>query len=122
MQRNEDLMLTTIMKCVAVATLLAGMSWHVSSDFRTYLSFIVTAAAVFVMVQAIILRKYAWAISFLAVVCLFNPLQPVGFSSPVLIALEVISAGLFAVSLYTVRTKPRMTIASITEAGPTESL
>ncbi len=116
-------MLTIIMKSVAVATLLAGVFLRLPPNLRDYVGFVVTAAAVFVLIQAVILRKYVWAGAFLGVVCIFNPLQPVGFSLTTLAVLEVMSACLFAISLYSVRTRPRMTIASITEASPrTESL
>jgi hypothetical protein len=116
-------MLTTIMKYVAIAALLTGMFWHLPPNLRSYLDFVITAAAVFVLVQAVTFRKYAWAAIFVLVACVFNPVQPIGFSFSVLVAVQVISATLFAVSLVTLRTKPRMTIASIIQANPrTQSL
>ena len=116
-------MLTTIMKYVAIATLLTGMFWRLPPNLRSYLDFVITAAAVFVLVQAVSFRKYAWAAIFVLVACVFNPVQPIGFSFSVLIALQVISATLFAVSLVALRTSPRMTIASIIQANPrTQSL
>jgi hypothetical protein len=116
-------MLTTIMKYVAIATLLMGMFWRLPPNLRSYLDFVITAAAVFVLVQAVHFRKYAWAVAFLVMACVFNPVQPIGFSFSVLVALQVISATLFAVSLIALRTNPRMTIASIIQANPrTESL
>ncbi|PYX16720.1 MAG: hypothetical protein DMG87_16995 [Acidobacteria bacterium] len=117
-------MLTTIMKYVAIATLLVGMFWwRIPANLRTYLDFAITAGAVFVLVQALNLRKYWWVAGFVGITCLFNPIQPIGFSFETLVALQVMSAALFAVSLQLLRTSPRMTIASITEANPrTESL
>jgi hypothetical protein len=115
-------MLTTILKYVAMAALLTGMFW-LPANLRSYLDFVITAAAVLVLVQAVNFRKYAWAAIFVLVACVFNPVQPIGFSFSVLVALRVISATLFAVSLVAVRTSPRMTIASITQANPrTQSL
>ncbi len=116
-------MLTTIMKYVAIAILLVGMFWRMPPNLRSYLDFVVTAGAIFVLVQAASLRKYRWAAAFVAITCLFNPIRPVGFSFEVLVALQIMSADLFAVSLQLLRTSPRMTITSITEANPrTESL
>jgi hypothetical protein len=116
-------MLTTIMKYVAITTLLAGMFWRMPLNLRSYLDFVITAAAVFVLVQAVQFRKYAWAAVFLVVACVFNPVEPIAFSFSVLVGLQVISAALFAVSLVTLRMNPRMTIASIIQAHPrTESL
>ena len=116
-------MLTTIMKYVAMAALLTGMFWRLPPNLRSYLDFVITAAAMFVLVRAVNFGKYAWAAAFLVVACVFNPIQPIGFSFSILVALQVISAALFAVSLVLLRTKPRMTIASIIQANPrTESL
>jgi len=116
-------MLTTVMKYVAIATLVTGMFWRLPPNLRSYLDFVITAAAVFVLVQAVSFRKYAWAAIFVLVACVFNPVQPIGFSFSALLALQVISATLFGVSLVAVRTSPRMTIASIIQANPrTESL
>jgi hypothetical protein len=116
-------MLTTIMKYVAIATLLTGIFWRLAPNLRSYLDFVITAAAVFVLLQAVNFRKYAWAAIFVLVACIFNPVQPIGFSFSVLVALQVISATLFAVSLVALRTAPRMTIASIIQANPrTQSL
>jgi hypothetical protein len=116
-------MLTTIMKYTAISALLIGIFWHPPANLRSYLDFVIAGAAVFVVVQAFNLRKYVWAAVFLAIACVFNPVYLFGFSFAVLIALQVMSAALFAVSLQMVRTSPRMTIDSITEANPrTESL
>jgi hypothetical protein len=116
-------MLTTIMKYVAIATLLVGIVWRVSPNLRSYLDFVIVAGAIFVLVQAASLRRYWWLVAFLSIACLFNPIQPVGFSFEVLFALQVMSAAVFAVSLHLLRTNPRLTIASITEAVPrSESL
>src|SRR5437016_7690402 len=115
-------MLTTIIKYVAIATLLVGMFWwRIPGNLRTYLDFAITAGAVFVLVQALNLRKYWWVAAFVGITCLFNPIQPVGFSFETLVALQIMSAALFAVSLQLLRTSPRMTIASITEANPEPS-
>jgi hypothetical protein len=116
-------MLTSIMKYVAIVVLVVSTFWYLPANLRSYPDFVITGAAVFALVQAVNLRKYAWGAAFVAVACVFNPIHPIGFSSAVLVAIKVISAALFAVSLQVLRTSPRMTIASITDANPrTESL
>lgn len=116
-------MLTTIMKYVVIATSIAGTFWRPAPDPRSYLDFVIAAGGVFVLVQAVSLRKYWWAAVFAAVICLFNPIQPIGLSVGGVMALRLMSAALFAASLLALRSGPRMTIASITEANPqTESL
>src|SRR4051794_15056227 len=116
-------MLTTTMKYVAISALLAGILWQTAPDLRRYLDLVVAAGAVFVLVQAANLHKYWWAAVFVAVVCLFNSIRPITFSFGTLMALQIMTAAVFAVSLQMLKTRPRLTIASITEANPkTESL
>jgi Family of unknown function (DUF6804) len=116
-------MLTTIMKYVAISALLLGIVWEIPVNPRGYLDFVIAAGAVFVLVQAVKLRKYFWVAAFVAVAGVFNPLRPMSFSSSILVALQIMSAALFAVSLHVLQAKPRMTIASITETNPqTEAL
>ena len=116
-------MLTTIMKYVAIATLLAGLFWKFVPHARIYLDFVVAAGAVFVLVQAVNLRKYWWVTGFSAIILLFNPIRPIELSFATTVVLQMLTAAVFAVSLQLLKTSPRLTIASITEANPrTESL
>jgi hypothetical protein len=116
-------MLTSIMKCAAIVALLAGMFWQPSPNLRSYLDFVVAAGAAFVLVQAIQLRKFWWAAVFAVVIVLFNPIQSIAFSFAFMLALQILTAAVFAVSLQVLKTSPRLTIDSITEANPrTESL
>ena len=50
----------TIMKYIAVATLVVGVVWHLTPNLRSYLDFVVAAAAVFVSVQAIFASTCGW--------------------------------------------------------------
>jgi hypothetical protein len=111
------------MKYVAISALLAGMLWQMAPNLRSYLDFVVTAGAVFLLVQAANLHKYWWVAAFVAVIGLFNPIRPIAFSFGTLMILQIMTAAVFAVSLQILKTSPRLTIASITEANPkTESL
>jgi|ERR1051326_226895 hypothetical protein len=116
-------MLTTIMKYVVITALLAGIFWRVTPNLRSYLDFVVAAGAVFVLIQALNLRKYWWMAACVLTVCLFNPFWPIDFSSGTRMGMQLMVAALFAVSLQLLKTSPRLTIASIIEANPrTESL
>jgi hypothetical protein len=116
-------MLTTIMKYVAIVTLLATMFWQMAPNLRSYPDFVIATGAVFVLVQAINLRKYWWAAGFVAILFLFNPVRSLGFSFRTMVALQIMTAAVFAVSVQMLKTSPRMTIASITETNPnTEAL
>src|ERR1044071_2290110 len=111
-------MLTTTMKYIAIGALLASMFWQMAPNLRSDLDFVVAAGAVFVLVQAVNLHKYWWVAVFAVVLCLFNPIRPVAFSFGTLMTLQIMTAAVFAVSLQMLRTRPRLSIASITEANP----
>ena len=110
-------MLTTLMKYLAIVTLLAGIFWIQSPNLRSYLDFVIVAGAAFVFVQAINLHKYWWTAAFVAIVCLFNPVWPINFSFETRVGLQIVTAAVFAVSLQLLKTSPRLTIASITETN-----
>lgn len=116
-------MLTTTMKWAAIAALIIGIFWQSSLDHLSYLNFVITAGAVLAVIQAVGLHKYLWAVAFVAIGCLFNPVFPFGFSFKIMVGLQILSAAVFAGSLKFLHTGPIMTIASITDANPkTESL
>ena len=116
-------MLTTIMKYLALVVLLAGMFWRVTPNLRSYLDFVVSAAAIFVLVQAAKLRDYSWVAAFGAIFLLFNHIRPIPFSFGTMVTLQILTAAIFMISLKMLKMGHRMTIASITEDNPkTESL
>jgi hypothetical protein len=111
-------MFTTIMKYIAILTLLATMFWEMTPNLQSYPDFIIATAAVFVLVQAVSLRKYWWMAAFVTILLLFNPIRSVELPFRTMIALQILTAALFAVSLHMLKSHPRMTTASITEARP----
>jgi hypothetical protein len=111
-------MLTTIMKYIAIVTLLGGIFLQLTPNLRSYLDFVVAAGAVFVAVQAINLRKYLWVGAIVVIFVLFNPFWRIGFSFRTMVALQIMAATVFAVSLQMLKTSPRLTIASVTDTDP----
>jgi hypothetical protein len=116
-------MLTTIMKYAAISVPPAGIFWHPTTNLRSYLDFVVAAASIFVLVQAINLRKYWWMAVFSAIFVLFNPILPIVFSFGTMVPLQIVTATVFAVSVQMLKTTHRLTVASITgDRTRTESL
>ena len=116
-------MLTRIMKWGSIAALVVlAASWP-SADNRTFVAaFVVCAGAFVVLVQATQARKYVWAAVFFAVCLLFNPIAPVSVSRISFLLLDLACLGMFVASL-SLLTKPRLSIASITDRTPgSESL
>jgi hypothetical protein len=118
-------MLTKMMKFVSIAALiLAATFWSHASTFQPALCFIVSLGAILVALQAGRAAKYVWATGFYAVTLLFNPLFPILTPSGSLAFSTVLtSAVLFAASLFALRTRPLLSIPSITDRTPgSESL
>ena len=109
-------MLTKFTKVVAVLALLAGLFSRTAADYRTGLLIVVWGAALVVLAQAFYRSNYFWMGVFLAVACLFNPIRPILLSASLVLILDMSTAILFMISLAALRSRPRLSIASIT--GP----
>jgi hypothetical protein len=116
-------MIPKLMKWIAIASLLLALFWHPFAENRSLLQFAVLAGAVAVMAQAFRARRYLWIGMFLAAAALFNPIRPVPLSPSMFLFLDAITLVLFMVSLRGWETKPKLSIASITDRTPgSESL
>jgi hypothetical protein len=62
--------------------------------------------------------KYVWGVGFLALAVLFNPAAPVPLTHRLFLGLEWFSIGAFLVSLAALRTRPLLSIPSITDRTP----
>ena len=110
-------MFTKSIKWVAIAALVAGVLLHSVSYYGSLLQFVAVAAAVIVLAQAAIMRRYVWMTLFLAAACLLNPIFPVPFSAYLSVLISTFVAFLFFFSLNSLQPKPRLSIASITGSG-----
>ena len=116
-------MLPKLMKWIAITALLLALFWHPFAENRRLLQFAILAGAVAVVVQAFRAGRYLWVGIFLAVVGLFNPIRQVPLSPSMFLFLDAITLVLFMVSLRGLETKPRLSLASITDRTPgSESL
>jgi len=112
---------TKVMKWGSIAALLvlAALNSHSLADYRTILAaLVVFAGAIVVLVQSTSRGKYLWAMAFLAVGVLFNPVLPIMLSRNTFVMLEMVSLVLFAASLAALKRIPRLSIASITGRTP----
>jgi hypothetical protein len=114
-------MSTKIMKWASIAALviLAALNSRSLADYRTVLAaLVVFAGAIVVLVQSTSRGKYLWAMAFLAVGVLFNPVLPIMLPRNTFVMLELVSLVLFAVSLAALNRTPRLSIVSITDRTP----
>jgi hypothetical protein len=98
-------MYTKIMKWVAIAALLGAVAWRSSASYQILLQFAVCAGAILVMVQAGVAGKYLWAVVFIAIGVLFNPIAPVALSSRTFLLLDLACLAMFLVSLTALKTE-----------------
>ncbi|HKN31624.1 MAG TPA: DUF6804 family protein [Terriglobales bacterium] len=116
-------MLAKILKWAAIAVLIGGLFWRPLGGYGILLQFVVSAAAMVVLVQAAGMRQYVWMSLFLLVAGLFNPVLPIGFSKSIFMVVSTLTLVLFFFSLEHLQPKPRLSIASITDRMPgSESL
>lgn len=110
-------MFTKVTKVVAALALLLGLFSHSAADHRKLIFAVVWTAALVVLAQAFHRSSYFWAAVFLAMACLFNPMRPVALPASMGLLLEMAAAILFMIALAVLRSKPRLSIASITAHG-----
>lgn len=116
-------MFTKIIKWSAIAALIGGGFWYSVSSYRLLSQFVVVAAAATVLTQAARMRRYVWMTLFLLVVCLFNPVVPVPFSTYIFGIVSAFAVLLFFFSVELLQPRRRLSIASITDRMPgSESL
>jgi uncharacterized protein DUF6804 len=116
-------MLTKILKWSAMVALGVGFFSGPFPGYATFLQFVVSAASVAVLIQAASLRRYMWMSVFIVAACLFNPVLPVSYTTQIFTILSTLTLVLFFLSLQLLHSKPRLSMASITDRMPgSESL
>jgi hypothetical protein len=111
-------MLSKIVKWAAIAALIAGVFTRSAIGVAIILQLAVVVASAIVLTQAATLHRYVWVGLFLVVACLFNPVFPVPFSNIIFRVASVATVFLFIGSLIALKTKPRLSITSITDMLP----
>lgn len=114
-------MYTQVMKWSSIVALLSAVVfWNSAPNFQIELNGVVCIAAVMVLIQAIQVKKYRWAVGFFAIVLLFNPVVPIlKLAGGLSLSLIVLSIAPFAFSLILLRPRPLLSIPSITNRNPT---
>lgn len=110
-------MFTNVTKVLAALALLVGLFSHSAADHRKLIFLVVWMAALVVLAQAFYRSNYFWAAVFLAVACIFNPVVPIMLPASAGLLAEMAATILFMISLAVLRSKPRLSIASITAPG-----
>ena len=116
-------MLTKILKCCSVIALLAVVVLRPSAGYALATQFLVCAAAIMAAVESFQTRKPALAIGLMLVAIAFNPVFPLRMPQLLFLGTATVALGIFMLSIVTFRSRPRLSMASITDRTPgSESL
>ena len=108
-------MLMRVMKQTAIAALLVAIFWRLFADRRTFLQFVVSAAAILLCVQAAGIRDYLLISIFMAIACVYNPVIPVGFSNEIWMVVSTMTAILLFTSPEILKARPRPSVLPIAD-------
>jgi hypothetical protein len=98
---------------------MAAMFWRSAPDYQLLLEFVVLVGAIVVVQQAVQAGKYFWAAGFLVIAVLFNPVVPVlQLSGSFSLLMVLVCVAPFAISLGALKTRPLLSIPSITNRTP----
>jgi hypothetical protein len=110
-------MMTHIMKWAAITTLLLAVLFRVASG-QVLVAIVVCGSAVLLVRQAIRAGKYSWAVVFVAIAALFNPIVPIARSGSNILWLNALGLATFLTAALTLRSGRRLTVLSITSRLP----
>ncbi len=111
-------MLTKIMKWVCVAALLLAAVRIPNTSYQVLLEILVCVGAIMVVAQAFRESKYFWAVGFTVIAVLFNPVIPVALARNTFLWLDAACLMAFLVSLAALKTRPLLSVPSITGRTP----
>jgi hypothetical protein len=116
-------MFTKIMKWICIMALLLAAFWRFSAGWQIMLEILICVGALLVAGQAAHRSKYLWGAGFAAIAVLFNPISPLALSRRLFLWLDLVCIGAFLASLAVLKTRPLLSIPSITGKTPgSESL
>ena len=110
--------MTKTMKWVSITMLLLAVFQLPVASHQTLLSIVVCASGLLIVAQAVRSRKYPWAVGFLAIAVLFNPVVPIARSGRDVLWLNGIGLAAFLTAAVGLKAGPERTALSITSHLP----
>jgi hypothetical protein len=115
--------LTKAMTWLSVAALAMAVYSRSSVPDLRMTGLVVCVGAVAVLIRAIRLHERYWTAGMIVIVALFNPVVPLPVSHTMILGVELACIVTFLSSLFALRTRPLLSIPSITDRTPgSESL
>jgi hypothetical protein len=116
-------MLTRIMMWVSIPALLLAALRVPTGSYQVLFEVVICLSGLLAATQAVRAGKYLWATGFAAIAVLFNPVVPVALARRTSLWLDLVCLMTFLLSLAALKTRPTLSIPSITGRTPgSESL
>jgi len=106
--------MTKTMKWLSVTMLLLAVFRLAVASHETLLSIVVFASGLLIVAQAVRSRKYLWAIGFLAIALLFNPVVSIALSGRDVLWLNGIGLAAFLMAALAFDGRPARPVLPIT--------
>ena len=110
--------MTKIMKWVSITMLLLAVLQLPVASHPLLLAIVVCVSGLLIAAQAVRAGKYSWAIGFLVIVVLFNPVIPIARSGRDVLWLNGIGLAAFLAAAVVFKARPALTVLSITSRLP----
>src|SRR5215510_4624618 len=110
-------MMTNIMKWAAITVLLLAVLLRIANS-HVLVAIVVCVSAVLLVRQAIRAGKYSWAVVFVAITALFNPIVPIARSGSNVLWMNALGLATFLTAAVALRSGRRLTVLSITSRLP----
>jgi len=110
--------MTRIMKWLSITMLLLAVLQLPVANHPVLLAIVVCASGLLVVAQAVRAGKYSWAVGFLVIAVLFNPVIPIARSGRDVLWLNGIGLAAFLAAAVAFKARPALTVPSITSRLP----
>jgi Family of unknown function (DUF6804) len=110
--------MTKIMKWVSITMLLLAVLRLPVASHPVLLAIVVCATGLLVAAQAVRAGKYSWAVGFLAIAVLFNPVIPIARAGRDILWIDAVGLAAFLTAVVAFKARPALTVLSITSHLP----
>ena len=110
--------MTRIMKWLSITMLLLAVLQLPVASHPVLLAIVVCASGLLVAAQAIRAGKYSWAVGFLGIAVLFNPVIPIARAGRDVLWINGVGLAAFLAAAVAFKARPALTVLSITSRLP----
>jgi Family of unknown function (DUF6804) len=112
------LLAVLLLAVLLLAVLLLAVLQLPVASHPVLLAIVVSASSLLVVAQALRAGKYSWAVGFLAIAVLFNPVVPIARSGRDILWINGVGLAAFLAAAVAFKARPALTVLSITNRLP----